>query len=128
MTNKLNNSGQALVILLIFMIIAVSVTSVAVVTTLTGSTGASKIQEGVLVQELAETGVENARIQLLRNTDYAGEVLTLGGGTVTVTATRSGQSRIITSVGQVGDIKRTISATVSLENGVITVVSWQEIY
>lgn len=113
--------------LLVFMIIAISVTTAATIITLTNSQSNMRVQEGIVTQELAETGIENARVQLLRNTSYTGETLTANGGTVTIVVAGN-NPKTITATAQVGNFIRKIQATATLTNGVLTVDSWREVF
>jgi hypothetical protein len=73
----------------------------------------------------ANSGVENALLQLERNPSYSGETLTIGSGSATISV--SGSSPItIVSIGSVGDFKRTVTATASINANVLTLDSWSE--
>jgi hypothetical protein len=124
---KTNKKGQALVMLLVFVAIGIIVTSASVVVLLVGSQSASSLEQTVGAYDLAEAGAENALIRLLRNPTYAGETLTALGGTTTITVTGT-SPKVVTSVAAIGNYVRKIQVTTSEVNGVLTVVSWTEIY
>ncbi|MBI3380276.1 hypothetical protein HY029_05990 [Candidatus Gottesmanbacteria bacterium] len=124
--SSISNHGQALVTLLFFMIIAITVTSGAVVIILSNSVSASKFDQGNSAYYIAESGVENALIRLLRNPNYTGETLPIDTGNATIQI--SGSNPItITSVGTLNNLSRTIQVTVDYTNNILTVQSWKEI-
>ncbi|MDP2637952.1 MAG: hypothetical protein Q8P26_02745 [Candidatus Levybacteria bacterium] len=118
--------GQALVTLLFFVIISLTITSAAVIIIIINSISASKSQEGALAYYAAESGVENALLRILRDHNYTGETLVVGGVTVIVTVEGSDLKNVI-SVSRNGDFKRTIQAQMYYNNGYYTVSSWKEI-
>jgi hypothetical protein len=119
--------GQALVVLLFYMIIAITLSTTAVAVLLSNSLSVTRNEEGVHALEIAEAGAENALIRLMRATDYSGEILTVGGGNATVTVGGDNFIKIATSTGVVGDFSRTVQVTAGVDNGVLTVLSWEEL-
>lgn len=119
--------GQTLVLLLIFMAVAITMTAAAVVVTIANSQGASEYEQGVTAYQVAEGGMENALLRLLRDPAYAGETLTVGSGTATIVVTGSGPF-IVTSTGTAGDFVRKIQVTAGYTNNILTVNSWNEVY
>lgn len=119
--------GQTLVTLLIFMIIGITITTAAVVMVIVNSRNVSRIEQGNDTLAVAESGVENALLRLLRDPSYAGETLTVGTGTTTVQVTSSGTNRTITSTAVMGNFSRKVQVNVTL-SGDLTITSWQEIY
>ena len=124
--------GQALITLLFFTAIGITVISAAVVMTLVNSLSVSKQQQGEVAYEIAESGLDNGLIRLLRNpTSYSGETLAVGSGSATIVVTGSGTSSspyIVTSTGTIGIFVRKVQATVTYVNNLLTVTSQQEIY
>jgi type II secretory pathway component PulK len=133
--------GQTLVVLLIFVIIMMTMTSAAVIIMILNSQGASKFQQGFETQQIAESGVENALIRLLRDPNYTGTdykppgattgepVLSVGGGTVTTTVTGAGTSNLtITSTATNGNFVRKIQATATYNSNILTLTSWKELF
>lgn len=126
-------SGQALVTLLFFVVIAVTVTSASVIMILTNSQGHSKLEQGTVAYLVAESGIENALLRLLRNPTYCGEVLPVGDGSATITVadannTCNGASPFtITSVGRVRDLSRTIQIVGTYGISGLTISSWREL-
>ena len=125
---KIKKNGQALITLLFFVVIALTITSAAIIIIITNSISASKLEEGVTAYYTAESGIENALIRLLRDTDYAGETLTVGTGTAVVTVTdTSADTKTVVSVGQNGNFKRTVQAQMTYNNGYYSFSNWKEL-
>lgn len=124
-------SGQTLIALLFFIMVGIIVTSASILALSVNAQAAQKLSQGEVVRQLAETGGENALLQLLRDNNYTGETMTDVGGvtgdsvTIAVTGTTV---KTISSVASSGDFTRKIEITVSLVNNVLTVTSWKEVY
>ena len=121
-----SKDGQALVVLLFYMIIAITLVTTAVSVVISNSLAVTKTESGIVAMDIAETGAENAIIQILRNTSYQGETLTIGDGTAVSTVSGTA-TKTITTVGTVYGSSRTVQVVASLVNGVLTVTSWQEL-
>ena len=119
--------GQALLMLLVFSVIGLLVGSAATTLVLVNSSNAQKSQAGLTVLQIAEGGMENALIRILRNPSYIGETLTVGEGIATITVTGSGPFTL-TSVGSIGNFSRTIQVIADYNNNILTVTSWREVY
>jgi type II secretory pathway component PulK len=126
--NNQQHSGMALVSVLIFSAIAIVVIVAGIsLTTITSQSNRIFLQ-GQRALHVAEAGVENALMRLLRNPDYANEVLTMADGTARIVVTQIGELKIITVTGEVGTSIRTVEVQTSFNNGVMVVESWREIY
>lgn len=110
--------------LLFFMLIGITVTTAAVHILINNVTGASTVEQSTLAYATAESGVENALLRMLRDSQYGGETLIFGGGTV-VTTVLSGT---ITAIGTVGGATRKVQVQTVYYNDILTVSSWKEIY
>jgi hypothetical protein len=119
-------SGQALVVLLFYMIIAITLSTTAVAVILSNSLSVTRSEQNVRALEVAEAGAENALVRLIRATDYTGETLTVGDGSVTVTVSGA-DTKTITSVGTISTSSRTVQVGVAIVNGVLSVTSWSEL-
>lgn len=119
--------GQALLTLLFFVVIAISVITAAVFVLAENSLSTSKSQEGSVAYYAAESGVENAILQLERNPGYTGEIVQVDTATVTVTVTQ-GSSITILSVAKEGNSIRKIQVQAVFTNNMISVSSWKEVY
>lgn len=119
-----NNAGQAMVSLVIFMLIATIVTSTAVAVVITNSVSASKLQQGTLAYAVAESGIEDTLLQLLRNPQYTGtpvnQPLLVGNGNAAITVQISGVSPninyVITSIGTYKTFQRKIEVDAGYNN------------
>jgi len=118
--------GQALITLLIFMSMAITVTTASVAVTIVNSQSTTKFTQGEEVYHIAEAGIENAILRLLRDRTYTGETLEVGSGSATITL--SGSTTItITSEGINGDFRRKIQVVGELANNAFSITSWNEI-
>ncbi len=119
--------GQALITLLFITVIAITISSAAIIVLTLNSRASQRMISGNDAYFLAESGIENAMIRLLRDPTYTGETLTLADGTVEVTVTGDSQKTVVAK-GSVGDYIRTIQVVVERINGVFTISSWKEVY
>lgn len=132
-SNHFLQQGQALVTLLFFVVIATTITSASVVVILNSSISTSKFEQGNVAYFVAESGVENALIRLLRNTKYCGEVLPVdvGSATITVVDTNNSCNGVspftITVVGKQGNFLRTIQVHVQYDVNGLSILSWKEV-
>lgn len=117
--------GQALVMLISFVAIAVVVISSALINMFINMTAATRTQTGDVAYSIAESGVENALIRLLRDTSYVGETLTVGSGSAVVTVSGT-NPKTVTSTGTYGSFKRKIQVIASDSAGILSVTSWKE--
>lgn len=128
-----DQTGQTLVTLLFFMVIALTITTGAIIIIFVNTQGQTKVQQSQSAYYVAESGMENALIELLRNPAYTGESnLSIGEGTASISATLIGsvQSGTVyaTSSGTVGNFVRKIQVTGTYTNNVFSVQSWKEIF
>ena len=124
-TNK-PNAGQALVMLLMYMMIAIIVTSASVMLIIINSRATDSLYQGSNAYDIAESGAETAMIKLVRNPNYAGETLTVGGGQAVITITGSNPKTIV-SQGTLNNFTRSIQLIVDTSNNTITAISWKEL-
>ena len=87
----------------------------------------TQIDQANFSRSIAESGVENAMLRLLRNPGYTGEAMNINGGNVTVQVTNNGTIFTITSVGKIGFFVHTIQAIGTMTNNTLTLSSWKEI-
>jgi hypothetical protein len=119
-------SGQTLVALLAFMATAIIITTGAAAVTVANLQSATEYSRGEQALQVAESGVDNALLRLVRDPAYTGETLTVGSGTATITVSGS-PSYTITSVGRVGDFRRTLQVSATRTNNVVSITSWSEV-
>jgi len=118
--------GQTLVILLVFITVSIIIASAAATLNIVNSTAVSKVEIAESAYNIAESGLENALLRLLRDTSYPGETLTVDAGTATITVTGT-NPYTVTSRGEIEGFIRVIQAVVTFSTGVMTINSWQEI-
>ncbi len=119
--------GQALIMLLVFIIIGITVTSAAVAIMIINSTSAQKAESGTVAFQIAESGIENALLRLLRDPTYTGETnLPIGDGSSSISVIGS-NPYTITATGVNGNFTRKLEAVVNY-NGIMNIISWREIY
>ncbi len=118
--------GQALVILLVFMAIAITVATSAAMIFVGIQKSTTSLEVSTNAYMVAESGIENALMRLLRDPYYSGETLTVGDGIATISAT--GQGASIISTARVGNYIRSIKVTAGFVGNMLTIYSWQEIY
>ena len=87
----------------------------------------TRTQEGILTDEMAESGAENALLRLLRDPSYTGETLTIDTGTVTVVVTGAA-TKTITSTATSGNFVRKVQVVAGYTNGIFSITSWQEVF
>lgn len=115
--------GQSLVILLVFMAVALTITGATATLIAVNSQTTSAFNEGQSAFEVAESGVENALLRLLRDPSYPGETLQVGLGSAIVIV----NNNVITSLGRWGGTTRKIQVSVSFNAGRMTIDSWREV-
>ncbi|PIY69475.1 hypothetical protein COY90_00485 [Candidatus Roizmanbacteria bacterium CG_4_10_14_0_8_um_filter_39_9] len=124
--NSITKRGSTLITLLVFMIVALSVATTAVAILITNSQSGSMQEQGTEAYSAAESGIENAIIQLLRNPNYTGETLSVGSNQAVVVV--SGTSPYtVTSTGTRGNYTRKVQAIIDYTDGTLTITSWKEI-
>jgi Na+-transporting NADH:ubiquinone oxidoreductase subunit NqrC len=127
-TRQIKHEGQTLVVLLVLVSVALIITTASVIIMTVNNTAATRFDRGQVVLDVAESGMENALMRMLRDPNYIGETLTIGEGSAVITVSGSGFPKTITSKGTVGITVRTIQTQVDSTNNVLSVVSWREVY
>ncbi len=127
--NKTNHrSGQALVILLVIMTMSLTIITVGIVIAVVNSLAATRVQEGLITEQMAQSGAENALLRMLRNpTSYTGETLPIGTGTVTIRVSGT-DTKIATSTAVLGNFSRSIQVSARMTGGEFKILSWREIF
>ncbi|HEX7042244.1 MAG TPA: hypothetical protein VF189_03250 [Patescibacteria group bacterium] len=122
-----SEGGQALITLLFFAVMGIVIVSAAAVILINNIQAASKVEMGTQTYYIAESGAEEAVLQLLRNPNYGGTTsISVDGGTATIVTTQ-GNPVTIVSTGQLGNFIRKIQVQTVYNNGTVTVSSWKEI-
>ena len=122
---QLQSNGQTLVALLIFMLVAMTITVAATAIAVINLQSNNAFASGSQALYDANSGIENAILELERDPAYGGSTMTIGSGTATITVSGTGSLTIV-SVGSVGNFSRTVTATATESNDLITVTGWNE--
>lgn len=120
--------GQSLIMMLFFTLIGITVIISAAFIMITNSKGTTKIQQSTVAYTIAQSGAENAMLQLLRNPAYTGETMTIGDGTATIEVNSSNGTITITSTGQSGNFIKKVQVTGTYQNYQFTFSPIKEIY
>lgn len=115
--------GQAVVTLLFFMVMAITITTAAVVVVIANSSSSSINEQGTTAYYVAESGVEEGILQLIRNPLYSGGTFPVGNGTATLTVANG----TITATGSAYNSERTIQVQTVYNNNVLSITSWKEL-
>jgi hypothetical protein len=118
--------GQALISLIAFIAIASTITTAAVSVAIISARSGDDFTQGSNALTVAQTGIENGIVRLLRDENYTGETFSVSPGSATINVTGS-STKNITSVGTVGNFKRVIEVIGSWSNNTFTISSWKEI-
>jgi hypothetical protein len=119
--------AQTIVMLLVFMSVAFTITTASVLLSISNSQSNTRLQASNEALAVAESGMENALLRLLRGPSYTGETLPVGDGEATISLTGTSPV-VITSVGQIGDYTKTVRVTGSFVGVIFNISSWQQIY
>lgn len=119
-------SGQALIVLLAFVAMSIVLISGAITVTILNSQSTSQYAQGEESYAIAQSGIENAIVKVLRDSSYSGETLSIDNGTVTISVSGS-STKTITSESTLGNFKRKIQVVGDLSNNIFTTTTWQEI-
>ena len=125
MKQKKNNGSALLAVIVISAVATVIFTSAS--TSLLGqliqSNTSSNTTKAYL---LAESGIEDAILNLLRNQTYSGNTLTVNGSDITINVTGT-NPKTITSTVEFNNTKRTIEVIVLSTENNLQINSWREI-
>ena len=124
--------GQALITLLFFMIIGITLIVAASIVTLQNVASTSSAEQGTIAYFNAESGMEDALVQLLRypcssSTPYPGCTSAYTSGNATVQVSVSGSTITVTSSGTFQNAIRKIQVIETYGSNGWAVTSWQEI-
>jgi len=121
-----NQKGQSLITLMFFIIIASTIISASSIMLINNIKEASIDEQGINAYYLAESGIENALLRLLRNPSYTGETLTTGQGSILIEIT-PGATPVILSTGTFANSMRKIEAQTMYNEGMLEISTWKEI-
>lgn len=122
-----SSPGQALVTLLFFVLIGLTVLSSSAVLVYGNIQSASVTEQGNYAYYIAESGIEEALLRMVRDPNYtgtpAGQPIVISDGSVTVQVSGG----VITATGVYLNNVRKIQAQTVYNNNVLTVSSWKEV-
>jgi len=127
--------GQALITLIIFVAISMIIISATVTMIGVNSEAASTVQQGLLVREAAENGIEDTLLQLLRNPSYCKDIpapcvtipASIYGYTTDITVTGNDINKTIFSTATSNNYQRKIQVEIDYTGNKMTIISWQDI-
>lgn len=129
-----NQKGQSLIMLLFFVMVGITITAAAMTIISSNSLAATDVEQGEIARAMAETGIERAILQILREDGaYTSETLTNAnvpewddGWQVEITATGS-TNLIIDSVATAGKYQRKVEVSASYVDNELILNTWKEI-
>lgn len=123
----INRRGQMLITLLVFIMVALSIAATSVSIIMTNAQSTQSTGQSMEAYYAAETGIENASLQLLRNPDYTGETVYINERVSTVIDATHSAQYVVTATGRSGIFTRKIQAILDYTDNVLSVISWQEL-
>jgi hypothetical protein len=120
-------NGQTLIALMIFVLMGIIVTTFATLIIAQNSLSIARLQQGTVARQLADSGVENALINILRNDAYSGGEMAVDGDTVIATVSGT-TTKTIRVAATSGSFKKEVEVVATFINNKLTVTSWKEIY
>ena len=125
--NAKTKKGEVLIMLVIIITVLTIIMTAAVALAFSSARDTTTFTLGERALRVAESGAENAILNLLRDPSYSGDVnLPIGTGNATIVVTGTAPYTI-TSTGFVGNMVRKIQVQVDTIANKLTVVDWQEI-
>lgn len=119
---KINEKGSALVTLLVFSTIALVIVTTGVLITINSTADNVGYYTQSQMYAMLEGGAENAIMQIIRNHNYTGESLSIGGGTVTISVTGTSTKTIQVVATENNHIRR-IELTGDLVNNTFNITN-----
>jgi hypothetical protein len=121
-------SGQALITILFIAVIGITIITAAAIFMFENLRASSITEQGTYAYYVAESGIEEGILRLLRNPNYTGtpvgQPLPVGGGSVIISTTSDGK---ITAIGTYNSTVRKIQIQTVYNNGMLTIQSWKEV-
>ena len=119
----LYQKGQVFITMLFFVIIGVTIISAETIVLFTNILSGATAEQGANAYYVAESGIEEALLQLNRNPSYSGGSLTVGSGNAVIQVNNG----IATSAGTYANSIKKIQVQTVKNNGALKIVSWKEI-
>ncbi len=126
---NISNSGQTLVSLLLISVIGITIAAGATTLVIINSQSALKFEQGTIAYSIAQSGIDNALLRLLRDPTYTGEVLSIGQGAADIKVSSNSGSYIATVSGQISNFVRKVQINAHYNtNQVLMIDSKKEIF
>lgn len=122
-----NEKGQILVTLLFIVAIAIAITSATVIVLFNIRFTTSRYSDGLNAIYIAQAGVENTFLQLVRNPYFSGETIIVGDGQATTQVTQGSPVKVVSTGTYFTSIKK-LEANLVYNEGILTVQSIKEIF
>lgn len=119
--------GQVMITMLYIMVVGILVTTGAAFALIANTQSTTTFETGARARQVAESGIENALIRLVRNPAYAGESLEVNPGETATITVSNDSGIVVTSLGVSGSTSRQIQVSVEYNDGILTVQSWKEL-
>lgn len=120
--------GQTLVSLIVVVAMSIIIISTVLGLVISNSINTSIIQQSSLVRSAAESGMENALLQLLRNPDYLGETITsnINGYQTVITVTGDETNKTLESTATSLNYRRKIVVEITYNENIMQINSWRD--
>lgn len=121
--------GQTLISLIVVVAMSIIIISTVLGLVISNSINTSVIQQSGLVRSAAESGMENALLQLLRNPDYEGETIPAGisGYQTVITVTGDDTNKTLESTATSLNYRRKIKVDITYNDNIMQIISWRDI-
>lgn len=125
--NIQTKSGEVAIMLVLIVMLLTTLTTAAVAIAISTTRDTTTLSLGENALTIAESGAESAMLSLLRDRSYTGEAsLPIGDGSATIIVTGTGPY-LVTSTGVIGNLSRTVRATIIVTSSQLLITNWQEI-
>ena len=116
-----------MITMLYIMVVGILVTTGAAFALISNTQAATTYEAGTLAQTVAESGLENALLRLIRDPSYAGETFVIVSGQSATVTVSTASGIVVTSSGSVGNAVRQVQAEIHYNDGILTIDSWKEL-
>ena len=117
--------GSSLVLLLVFVMVAIAVATSATFIIAANSLSVTSVSEGLITKQMAESGIEKALLNFVRDPTYQGETFIIDTGTVAVTVSGT-TTLMIDAIATNGNYTKRVEVIATYSNNVVTLISWKE--
>lgn len=116
-----------MITMLYIMVVGMLVTTGAAYALIGNTQSTTTYELGTLAHSVAESGLENALLRLIRDPSYTGETFVINSGQTATVTVSTASGVVITSSGSVGDVVRQVEAQIHYNEGILTIDSWKEL-